>query len=120
MRSSCPCVYDNKEIQSSVCALKGSLVQSTTVRSAVCNDRLILIVKIGMTLITRKHQICVRVIAAIVIAQVAWLIANFCVWMQMVSCIGTEERLVFPGDIIEKWLCVFLFSERRYYTKDLL
>lgn len=49
-------------------ALKGSLVQSTTVRSAVCNDRLILIVKIGMTLITRKHQICVRVIAAIVIA----------------------------------------------------
>lgn len=58
-------------------ALKGSLVQSTTVRSAVCNDRWILIVKIGMTLITRKHQICLRVIAAIVIAQVAWLLCKF-------------------------------------------
>lgn len=51
------------------------------------------------------------------------IIVDFCVWSQMVSLITTEVHLVFSRlclDIIEKWSCVFLFSERRYYTKDLL
>lgn len=33
-----------------------------------------------------------------------------CIWSSPDSCL----------DITEKWSCVFLFSERRYYTKDLL
>lgn len=71
MRSSCPCVYDNKEIQSSgsVKCFKWESKHSILLYA--------MIVKIEMTLITRKHQICARVIAAIVIAQVAVAYCKF-------------------------------------------
>lgn len=72
-----------------------------------------------------ENLIHVRITAVIVKTCVnphGWLIADFCVWSQMVSLITTEVHLVFSRLCldIKKWLCVFLFSERRYYTKDLL
>ncbi len=78
------------------------------------------------TLITGEPVIHVCITAAIVktcLNPCGWLIADFCVWSQMVSLITTEVHLVFSRlclDIIEKWSCVFLFSERRYYNKDLI
>lgn len=73
MRSSCPCVYDNKEIQSSG-SVKCFKRESGSKHSILLYA---MIVKIEMTLITRKHQICARVIAVIVIAQVAVAYCKF-------------------------------------------
>ncbi len=80
------------------CAVLQKAIQWQALHFTVYSDHFILVIEIKYTLITGKPVIHVRITAAIVktcINPRGWLIADFCVWSQMVSLITTEVHLVF-------------------------